>query len=182
MGWETAMAWKVKKSDTHKFDRYTIIKDEVVLPNKEEKTFAYIDFSNGVCVLAVTEDKQVLCLQQYRHAIKSWQWELPAGMIDPEDDTPLEAAKRELEEETGYKAHSWTSLGSFYPSPGSTNEEIYLFLATDLAKSVQSLESSEQIEVHLVEWEQLKKLISSGEFQHGGGMAAILRYLALGEY
>ena len=175
------MAWKVKKSATHKFDRYTIIKDEVILPNKEEKSFAFIDFAKGVCVLAVTEDRQVLCLQQYRHAVKSWQWELPAGMIDPEDGEPLETAKRELEEETGYKANSWTPLGSFYPSPGSSNEEIFLFLATDLEKSVQSLESSEQIEVHRVEWDQLKKLISSGEFQHGGGMAAILRYLALEE-
>jgi ADP-ribose pyrophosphatase len=175
------MVWKVKKSNIHKFDRYTIIKDEVILPNKEEKTFAYIDFAKGVCVLAVTEGKQVLCLQQYRHAIKSWQWELPAGMIDPEDRDPLETAKRELEEETGYLANSWTSLGSFHPSPGSTNEEIYLFLATDLERSVQSLESSEQIEVHLVEWDQLKTLISTGEFQHGGGMAAILRYLALEE-
>jgi ADP-ribose pyrophosphatase len=175
------MTWKVTKSATHKFDRYTIVKDEVVLPNEEEKTFAYIDFAKGVCVLAVTEAKQVLCMQQYRHAIKSWQWELPAGMIDPEDRNPLETAKRELEEETGYIANSWTPLGSFHPSPGSTNEEIYLFLATGLEKSVQSLESSEQIEVHLVEWDHLKALISAGEFQHGGGMAAILRYLALEE-
>jgi ADP-ribose pyrophosphatase len=172
------LVWNVKKSVTHKYDRYTIIRDEVLLPNNEEKTFSYIDFAKGVCILALTEDKQVLCLQQYRHAVKSWQWELPAGMIDNEDD-PLDTAKRELEEETGYIAHSWTALGSFYPSSGSTNEEIFLFLATNLQKSVQSLESSEQIEVHVLNWEQLTSFISTGQFQHGGGMAAILRYLAL---
>ncbi|WP_449622899.1 NUDIX hydrolase [Robertmurraya sp. Marseille-Q9965] len=175
------MVWKILRSSLHKISRFSIIEDKVLLPNQKEILFSYIDFSKGVCILAINENKEVLCLRQYRHALKSWEWELPAGAIDPEDKSPLETAKRELQEETGYIADTWTPLGSFFPSPGSTSEEIYLFLATDLVKSVQSLEESEQIEVYPLKLEELKSLVSFGKFQHGGGLAALLRYLVLDE-
>ncbi|WP_413306543.1 NUDIX hydrolase [Bacillus sp. 1P10SD] len=170
------MTWKVKNSTSAKVDRFGIAIDQVVLPNGEEKTFSYLDFAKGVCVLPITENKEVICLKQYRHALKSWEWELPAGMIDPTDPTPIDSAKKELEEETGFVAEHWLDLGSFYPSPGSTTEEIFLFAAAGLTPSVQNLESSEQIELHYLSMEELKELISQGEFKHGAGLAAVLRY------
>ncbi|AGK55837.1 NUDIX hydrolase [Bacillus sp. 1NLA3E] len=170
------MVWKIKSSIKETVDRFGITIDEVILPNGEEKTFSYLDFAKGVCVLPITEDHKVLCLKQYRHSLKKWQWELPAGMIDSEDSAPLETAKRELEEETGYTAEQWLELGSFYPSPGSTSEEIFLFAAAGLTATKQSLESCEQIEVHELSMEELKTLIIKGEFQHGAGLAAVLRY------
>lgn len=150
--------------------------DEVTLPNGEDKTFSFLNFAKGVCILPITEDNEVLCLKQYRHSMKSWEWELPAGMIDADDQTPIETAKRELEEETGYSAEHWLDLGSFYPSPGSTSEEIFLFAAAGLIPAQQKLESSEQIEVHNISMEKLKTLVQQGEFKHGAGLAAILRY------
>ncbi|KAA0548395.1 NUDIX hydrolase [Bacillus sp. BGMRC 2118] len=173
------MTWKIMKSNETKIGRFTIIQDEVQLPNEKEISFSYIDFAKGVCILAITDEGHVLCIKQYRHALKTWQWELPAGAIDPDDPSPLVAAKRELEEETGYKAHTWTDLGSFYPSAGSTSEEIYLFLATDLVHTTQLLEESEQLELHVLEWDKLQELLNRGEFQHGAGMAVILRYVGL---
>lgn len=173
------MVWQVKKSASQKVGQFTIVQDDILLPNQDNITFSYVQFAKGVCILALTQEEQVLCLKQYRHAVKSFQWELPAGMIDQEDENPLEAAKRELEEETGYIAKHWTSLGSFHPSPGSTSEEIFLFLATDLEKTVQSLESSEQIEVYKLSMDEVQNLIANGHFQHGGGLAAILKYLSL---
>lgn len=170
------MVWKINKSTKQMADRYAIITDEVTLPNGDQKTFAYLDFAKGVCILAFTEDEHVLCIKQYRHALKSWQWELPAGAIDPNDSTPLDAAKRELEEETGYTAEHWLDLGSFYPSPGSTSEEIYLFAAVGLKASKQKLENSEQIELHKISMETLKEMIAEGDFSHGAGLAAILKY------
>lgn len=170
------MVWKVKNTTAAKVDRFGIAIDQVVLPNGEEKTFSYLDFAKGVCVLPITANKEVICIKQYRHAMKSWEWELPAGMIDPTDPTPLDSAKKELEEETGYVAEHWLELGSFYPSPGSTTEEIYLYAAAGLTPSIQSLESSEQIELHYLSMEELKDLISKGEFKHGAGLAAVLRY------
>ncbi|MDQ1144133.1 ADP-ribose pyrophosphatase [Bacillus sp. SORGH_AS 510] len=170
------MVWKVKNTTAAKVDRFGISIDQVVLPNGEEKTFSYLDFAKGVCVLPITANKEVICIKQYRHAMKNWEWELPAGMIDPTDPTPLDSAKKELEEETGYVAEHWLELGSFYPSPGSTTEEIYLYAAAGLTPSIQSLESSEQIELHYLSMEELKDLISQGEFKHGAGLAAVLRY------
>lgn len=170
------MTWGIKKSSTSKVDRFKVNIDNVVLPNQEEKTFSYLDFAKGVCILPIKGDHEVVCLKQYRHTVKDWEWELPAGMIDNEGSNPLEAAKKELEEETGYVAEHWLELGSFYPSPGSTTEEIFLFAAAGLIKTEQRLENSEQIELHTVSMEELKDLIVKGEFKHGAGLAAILRY------
>ncbi|WP_241993823.1 NUDIX hydrolase [Mesobacillus foraminis] len=170
------LAWKINRSAAQKVDRFEVIVDEVTLPNGDEKNFSYLSFAKGVCILPITEDHQVLCLKQYRHAFKSWEWELPAGMIDDENAPPLETAKRELEEETGYVAEHWLELGSFYPSPGSTSEEIFLFAAAGLKPAEQKLENSEQIDVHKITMGELKELVLDGEFRHGAGLAAILRY------
>jgi ADP-ribose pyrophosphatase len=175
------MVWKINSSIKEQVDRFGVMIEKVILPNGEEKDFSYLDFAKGVCILPITKDKEIICLKQYRHAIKSWQWELPAGMIDTESeaDAPIETAKRELEEETGNKAEYWLDLGSFYPSPGSTSEEIYLFAATGLTATEQRLESSEQIEVHKLTMHEVKSLIEKGEFKHGAGLAAVLRYMLL---
>ncbi len=170
------LTWKVGSSTKAKVDRFGITIDHVILPNGEEKTFSFLDFAKGVCILPITDQKEVICLKQYRHAVKSWQWELPAGMIDHSESSPLAVAKKELEEETGYLAEHWLELGSFFPSPGSTTEEIYLFAAAGLKASQQNLESSEQIELHPIPMEKLKELVATGEFKHGAGLAAILRY------
>lgn len=170
------MVWKINSSNTQKFDRFKITLDEVTLPNGDIKNFSYLDFAKGVCILPITIEGEVICLKQYRHAVNSWQWELPAGMIDSEELPPIETAKKELEEETGYTAEHWLELGSFYPSPGSTTEEIYLFAAAGLTASEQKLENSEQIELHKLTMQELKTLIQNGDFKHGAGLAAILRY------
>lgn len=73
-------------------------------------------------------------------------------------------------------AEHWLELGSFYPSPGSTTEEIFLFAAAGLTATEQRLENSEQIELHYLQMEELKELVVKGDFKHGAGLAAILRY------
>ena len=176
IGVNKILTWKINKTTTQKVDRFEVIVDEVTLPNGDEKTFSYLQFAKGVCILPITIDHDILCLKQYRHALKSWQWELPAGAIDPSDPSPLDTAKRELEEETGYSAEHWLELGSFYPSPGSTSEEIFLFAAAGLTPTSQQLENSEQIEVQKVSMKKLKSLITNGDFNHGAGLAAVMRY------
>ena len=173
------MVWKISSSIKEQVDRFGVIIEKVILPNGEEKDFSYLDFAKGVCILPITKDKEIICLKQYRHAIKSWEWELPAGMIDNESDVPVETAKKELEEETGNQAEYWLELGSFYPSPGSTSEEIYLFAATGLIATEQRLENSEQIEVHKLTMHEVMTLIETGEFKHGAGLAAVLRYMLM---
>ena len=171
------MEWKIHKVQKDQVDRFEIVQEDVTLPNQTDMHFSYVNFSKGVCILPITEDGKVICIRQYRHAVKEWQWELPAGAIDPGDKEALSAAKRELEEETGFQAKNWIDLGSVYPSPGSTSEQIFLFAATDLIKKEQQLEATEQIDLHTIEMNELNQLINSGEFKHGAGLAALLRYL-----
>lgn len=171
------MPWQIKTRKVEKIDRFEITIDRVIVPNGEEKPFSFVNFTKGVCILPISSDNQVICLKQYRHAIESWQWELPAGMLEANRD-PLDMAKQELQEETGYSAEEWISLGSFYPSPGSTSEEIFLFAAKELTKGEQNLESSEQILLHELPWDEVIKLIADGEFQHGAGLAAFARYIS----
>ncbi|MEH7076485.1 NUDIX hydrolase [Neobacillus drentensis] len=173
------MVWKISSSRKEQVDRFGVVIEKVIVPNGEEKDFSYLDFAKGVCILPITEEKEIICIKQYRHAIKSWEWELPAGMIEKESDSPQETAKKELEEETGHKAEYWLDLGSFFPSPGSTSEEIYLFAAAGLSTTEQNLESSEQIEVHKLTMHEVKTLVEKGEFKHGAGLAAILRYMLM---
>lgn len=170
------MEWKVEKEQTISTRRFNIIEQEVELPSKDHLHFSYVAIKHGVCILALTDEGQALCLKQYRHAIGQWEWELPAGGIE-EGDNPLETAQRELIEETGYSAKSWESLGVVYPSPGSTNEKIHLFLASQLVPAEQQLESGEYIKVHALQIEELYELVTKHEFNHGAGLAALARYV-----
>ncbi len=170
--------WKTISSQTTTHDRFTITNDEVELSNQEMRNFSYINFADGICVLAITREEKVLVLDQYRHAVQSWELEFPAGMIDANEE-PESAAERELLEETGYQSNLWTSLGKFYPSPGSTSETIHLFLANDCYKvSEPTLESSEEIELKLVPVENFFDLVQNESFKHGAGLACWAKYLS----
>jgi ADP-ribose pyrophosphatase len=173
------LEWKINDIKRTRIHRFEIIEEDITLPNEEKFHFSYINFTKAVCVLPITDEGEIICIRQYRHSIKKWQWELPAGAIDSKDEDPLLVAKRELEEETGYKANIWIPLDSFYPSAGSTSEEIFLYVATDLIKTEQILETTEQIELYKLGLKELIDLISRGDFQHGAGIAALLRYFAI---
>jgi ADP-ribose pyrophosphatase len=170
------LSWTENNFTTQRVKTHEVIVDKVSLPNGEEKTFSYFQIENGVCILPITDGHDVLCLKQYRHPFKGLQWELPSGAIQQTDSSPLEAAKRKLEEETGYAAEHWLDLGSYYPSPGSTNEEVFLFAAAGLRATNQQLETNEPADLEKVSMEKLKALITDGEFSHGAGLATVLRY------
>lgn len=171
--------WKIINRKQSVINRFTIITDEVQLPNQEKINFSYINFHPGVCILPITNDGKVIVIKQYRHAFNSWEFELPAGSIE-DGEEPIEAAKRELLEETGFAAKTWKSLGYFYPSPGSTSEVIHLFAATDLINTYhQNLDSSEDIKIQYMDFHQLLQLIAENKFLHGAGLAAILKWQLL---
>lgn len=167
--------WKLIERNEEKLGRFKVIKDRLELPNEKQINFSFLNFSDGVCILPIVKKDNYLVINQYRHAVGMRQWEFPAGMID-EGLTPLQAAQKELLEETGYEAQEWIDLGMFHPSAGSTSEKIYLFAARNLSKGEQNLELTEDISVSQLDEEKLIELITSNDFQHGGGMAAFLKY------
>ena len=110
--------------------------DEVVLPNGHRALLEVVHHPGGAAAVALDESGQVCLLRQYRYVAGGWLWELPAGRVD-KGETVLHAAKRELGEETGYRARKWQKLAEFYPSPGFLAEKMTIFLATELTAGEQ---------------------------------------------
>jgi len=110
-----------------------VVKDRVLLDNGKETDREVVRHRHAAAVVALDEKSNVLLVEQYRYSIKQYMTELPAGLID-ERETPLDAAKRELLEETGHIAKNWLLLTEIYPSSGVHDEKIYIYLATKIEK------------------------------------------------
>jgi len=110
---------------------FDLVVERVVLPSGREAVREVARHPGGAVVVALFDDGTVLLVEQLRYPLGERVVELPAGKLDP-GETPAEAAARELEEETGYRAGRFTPLLSFYTTPGFCDEHLHLFLATDL--------------------------------------------------
>jgi len=155
---------------------YKVIKEDVSLPNGKIATY-YTHVANNpfVAIIAIKKDK-LLVQHQFRPTIKVWNWEFPMGALD-NNESALEAAKRELLEETGYGAESWTDLGFFYVGPGHSNNFGTVFLAQNIIKkSEQNLETSEIIEPKLILISDFEKLIADGTIKNGPTLACWQMY------
>jgi ADP-ribose pyrophosphatase len=116
----------------HAGPAYEVLLESLRLPSGLELSALVVDQPrDAVAIAARFEDGQLLLVRQYRHAVGDWLLEIPAGRLDP-GESALEAARRELEEETGYRARSWRPLGSFVLAPGLCTERMTLFLAEGL--------------------------------------------------
>ena len=123
---------EVRSSETvFKGAIYNVVVDAVRLPSGLEQKLAVVDHHGAVAVAPLTDEGRLLLVKQYRHACGDWLVEVPAGRLEPGEDT-LTAAKRELEEETGFRAKNWELLRAFSPAPGFCSELITLYLATEL--------------------------------------------------
>ena len=123
--------------------RLWIEKRLIRLPNGIEKEKVIVHPSNAVAILPLNGDRCKL-LKQYRYAIDQYIFEAPAGTMEPGED-PLETARRELIEETGFTAQSIVSKGFIYTTPGYTDEKIYLFEARDLSPSQEYVKDEDEV-------------------------------------
>jgi ADP-ribose pyrophosphatase len=129
-------------------------------------------------MMAVDTEDQVLLVRQFRLPAGRLMWELPAGTMDP-GETPIETARRELKEETGYSAATWTPMVSYWPSPGFCQETMHLFLATDLTEGEATPMGDERIETRWFTRQEIESMIRSGEMQDGKTLTGFLYWLAL---
>jgi ADP-ribose pyrophosphatase len=143
---------------------FTVTWDHALDPAGFEIKRAIVQHGGSAVMMPVDERGRVLLVRQYRLPARRYMWELPAGRVDP-GETVLKSAKRELREETGYKAKKWTKLASFYVSPGFLAEKMTIYLAEDLTEGVQEPMEDERIEIDWVPSRKLDEWIRDGKIQ-----------------
>lgn len=167
--------YHVIHSEQHDVHRFHITIDQI---EKEGKTytFSYANFLDGITVIPFLSDNEVLILKEYRHAIKSWQYQFPSGMIEP-GEKPEETARKEIAEETGYECTDLIYLGYTYPSFGSTTEKIHLFAAKLGAPAeTDGKEALEEIKTEPISIQALEALMNENRFTHAAGLVAWLKW------
>ncbi len=148
--------------------------DDITLCNGEKATRECVDHPGGVGIIALTDDECVYMVRQFRYPYKESIYEIPAGKREKGED-PLETGKRELQEECGIVAENYIDLGRIYPSPGYTNEEIYLYAATGLTEVEQNLDEDEFLQVTKMKLTTLITKIMSGEITDAKTIAAAFK-------
>jgi len=148
--------------------------DRVRLPDGKESTREVVDHPGAVVIVPVLGEK-ILFVEQYRYPIEQVLLELPAGKLDP-GESPEECAKRELEEETGYKAKKLSYLGKIFTTPGFTTEVIHIFAAEDLEKTTQNTDPDEFIEVKELHIEEVLSLLRNAEIEDSKTICALTRF------
>lgn len=150
--------------------------DTVELPSGKETRREIVEHAGCTAIVAIDSGKEVLLVRQYRKPVEKMLLEIPAGGIDPGEE-PLECARRELEEETGFSAERWEHLATFYTSPGFCTELMYLYLATELQPARRDADDDEHIEVVRVPLRKTLELIASGEVCDAKSIAGLLMAL-----
>ncbi len=154
-------------------------RDEVTLPDGKDAFREVVEHRGGVCVLALTDDDRVLMVRQYRYPYGEVLPEIPAGKRDSLDEEPLECGKRELKEETGASAAKYTFLGEFYPSPGYTNEKIFIYLAEELSYGEDNPDDDEFLEVEKIPFDELLSMVLDGKIKDGKTQCAVMKTVLL---
>ena len=152
-----------------------LFRDTVELPNGETSIREVIRHVGAVAVVPITDEGKIVVERQFRYPLNQVITEIPAGKLDSPDEERLSAAKRELEEETGYLAKEWITLGDIVPLVAYCDERITLYLARGLYKGVRHLDDDEFLVVHEMELEDLVKEVMEGKILDAKTQAAIMR-------
>jgi ADP-ribose diphosphatase len=146
----------------YKNDLFSVTEEHAVDPSGFEIRRAIVHHVGSAVMMAMDEHDRILLVRQYRLPARSYLWELPAGRLD-KNETPLQAAKRELVEETGYRAKSWKKLVMFYPSPGYVAEKMTIFLATGLTAGKADPMEDERIQTRWFSPREIEARIRTGK-------------------
>lgn len=171
-------SWKILSSKLDEsYPIFNLRTDKAVSPRTHKAYDFYIlESLNWVNIIPITPENDVILIRQYRHGIRDVCLEIPGGIIEA-GDTPEEAAKRELMEETGYAHSEMTLLGSVHPNPAFLNNLCYTYLAKNVSRpGEQDQDEKEDIEIVKRHLEEIPELIRKGKITHSLVLAAFYRY------
>ncbi len=165
-----------KLSSEEIFDGVAIhlYRDEILLPNGNKGVREVIRHPGAVCVLPITEDGNVIFVNQFRYALNKVTLEVPAGKLEPNED-PLEAGLRELSEETGLSAEKVDYLGALYTTPALIDEVIHMYLARGLSKGEQHLDEDEFVNTLEMPLEKAIEMVMNGEIKDSKTQTILLK-------
>ena len=153
-----------------------VVTDDVRLPNGKRVELDIVRHPGASAIVPFLSQDEVLLIRQYRHGIKEVTLEIPGGMVEA-GDSPEEAARRELREETGYEESQMILLGSVHPNPAFLNNTCYTYLAREVSLAgKQDQDAKEDIEVLLRPLDMIPRLIREGEITHSLVLAAFYRF------
>lgn len=132
-----------------------------------------VEHVGAVGIVAITEEKEVILIKQFRKAIEKIMWEIPAGKLE-KGENPKDCALRELKEETGYSAGNLKLIHKIYTSPGFCNQKVYIFLATDLTQGECDFDPGENIETYKLSLEKVNEMIQKNEIEDAKTIVGIL--------
>ena len=164
----------IKKEHIYQGRVINLTKDEVLCPNGQTSLREIVHHRGGVGVLFKVDDEFIF-EKQYRYALGKEIIEMPAGKLE-EGEIPLEAAKRELLEETGYRPLEMIHLGDSYPTPGYSTEVIHLYYCPKAVKEERHLDNDECIDLIFLSLEEIEKMIADGDIKDSKTVAAIFLY------
>jgi len=178
------MDYKVKETQkVYHGSRIVVYKDFVEQPDGSEVSREVVTFNNAAAIVPLTREGEVILIRQFRYPAKGTLLEIPAGVLG-EEEKAEDCARREVEEETGYRPGRLTWLGKIHTSPGVCTETIDIFLAEELEKGDQDLEHGEIIEPWAVKFEDALAMIADGEITDAKTICGLLlarRFLRLKE-
>jgi len=165
---------------TNAWHRYC--RDRYVQADGSDGVYYYVDMPGSCASIPLFDDGSTLLVRVHRYLLGCDLWEFPIGGMQPGDD-PLDVARKELHEEAGLLAASWTALGRFAPYKGASNELCHFFLARQLTVEAQQLEPSERITTHRLPLAEARRLLleqEPGDGQSMAGLSLFDRWLAAG--
>ena len=174
------MSYEVLESKlTYQGKIVNVTVDKLQMPDgKEAYRETVIRGKRAAAVLPVDADGRIFFVRQYRHAFQEMLLEIPAGVMEADED-PAVCAVRELEEEIGKKAGKLEMLCEMYPTVGFCSEKIYIYFATELTEGVQKLDADEFIEIETYTLDEAIAMIASGEIKDGKTVAALFAWKAM---
>lgn len=172
----TITPWKIL--DSHYIHNNVRI-DKCELPDGKVIDGFVLEYGDWATIIALTKEQEVVLVRQYRHGAQKVILELPGGAMEAEDENPMQAARRELLEETGYASDNFIQIGCVSPNPANQTNLIYSFLALDAEKvGSQNLDDTEEIEVLLKPFEEVIRMAKNGELFQSMQVSAVFFALA----